>query len=194
MRITVSGDVEFNVGFPILFCLFVMLLVCYVMIRTLIWTAAYIFWGFATLFLLILGFIVLGSLAGAFNSPDPSGFYVNAGVAGVFLFILIMIIAFNYTEIQTSIELIKEASMAVSCSNACIFFPLVSFLVRAILFLTTATFCFGLFVSYADKRDKCGNHRVGILANYMLTEGNCSQEDLDQAWRIAYMGSVSVVI
>lgn len=62
--------------------------------------------------------------------------YIYLGFALFFFFIFIILLYCFRRKIKCGIEIVKESSRAVTCSYSSVFFPLIPFILRAIVALT----------------------------------------------------------
>lgn len=112
------------------------------------WIAGYIFWGVIVIFFILMIVGIAAILIGTSSIEDPKqadeakkGGYIGAGVIAIILVFCALLLFFFRKKIQYGIELVKEGSRAVTCSNASIFLPIIPFILRTFFLVLTGFFC-----------------------------------------------------
>ncbi|XP_063695599.1 choline transporter-like 2 isoform X2 [Culicoides brevitarsis] len=141
------GSLFKRVAPSFLLAILVAIVVSFFFIITLKWSAAFVFWGFASLVLaliavMIISFgVVLGSAAQHAKTQQEAdevkkGLYMYCAIFGLMFLAFVALLYFFRKKIRCGIEIVKESSRAVTCSYASVFFPLLPFLIRAVIGLT----------------------------------------------------------
>lgn len=141
------GEFFRKVSPSFLLAIVIAIAVSFFFIITLKWSAAFVFWGFVVVVMLILVIIiiiigvVLGSAAETAKDKEAAeqaktGLYIYLAIMIIFFFIFILCLYFFRRKIRCGIEIVKESSRAVTCSYSSVFFPLLPFIIRAIVVLT----------------------------------------------------------